>query len=89
MILHVTHGPGSNGSAYTGTPEHLATVWRKIVKTDPSARCHFFKKPGGLQCRAASGGGYCVGLYFDGAHKTRNYEYLLPALKRVEKGAAQ
>ena len=87
MILHVTFTDGANPIAYYGTPERLAKVWRSISRKDKTARCLFFSKPGGLQCRAVSGGGYAVGQYFDGAHRCKEYACLLPALKSVEKGA--
>lgn len=87
MILHVTFTDGANPVVYTGTPEELAKRWRKLDRRDKTARCLFFSKPGGLQCRAVSGGGYAVGQYFDGAHRYKEYSYLLPALKSVEKGS--
>lgn len=87
MILHVTFTDGANPIAFTGTPKELAKEWKLWEKWVPEARCLFFSKPGGLQCRAVSGGGYAVGQYFDGAHRCKKYAYLLPALKSVEKGA--
>ena len=87
MILQVTFTDGANPVAYTGTPEELAKRWRKLARREKTARCIFFSKPGGLQCRAVSGGGYAVALYFDGSHKQKQYIYLLPALKSAEKGA--
>lgn len=87
MILLVTFTDGANPVAYCGTPEHLTQTWRRISRKDNTARCLFFSNPGGMQCRAVSGGGYAVGQYFDGAHRCKEYSYLLPALKSVEKGA--
>lgn len=87
MILHITFTDGSNPVVFTGTPKELAKEWKMWEKWVPEARCLFFCKPGGLQCRAVSGGGYAVASYFDGCHKTKLYTYLLPALKSVEKGA--
>ena len=58
MILHVTFTDGANPVAYTGTPEKLAKFWRKLNRREKTARCLFFSRPGGLQCRAVSGGGY-------------------------------
>ena len=87
MILHVTFTDGANPVAYAGTPEELAKRWRKLARREKTARCLFFSKPGGLQCRAISGGGYAVAPYFDGAHRYKEYAYLLPALKSVEREA--
>ena len=87
MILHITFTDGANPITYYGTPEQLAKIWCRISRKDNTARCLFFSKPGGLQCRMISGGGYAVEQYFDGAHSCKEYAYLLPALKSVEKGA--
>lgn len=89
MILHITFADGSNPVVFTGTPEELAREWKRWEKWVPEARCLFFSKPGGLQCRAVSGGGYAVGQYFDGAHRCKEYAYLFPALKNVERGAPE
>lgn len=86
MILHITFTDGANPVAYAGTPEELAKRWRKLARLDKTARCHFFSKSDGLQCDGLYGGGYAVGQYFDGAHRCKYYEYLVPALKCVEKG---
>lgn len=86
MILVIDHGPGTNGDAYTGTPEQLAKIWRARLNRDTSAKAWAYSKPGGLQCRPVSGGGYAVARYFGGAHRVRQYTYLLPALRRVERG---
>lgn len=86
MILHITFTDGANPWVSYGEPEKLAKIWKKWAKWDKTARCHFFSKPDGLQCRARAGGGYSVGQYFDGAYCCKDYEYLLPALKCVEKG---
>lgn len=51
-----------------------------------SALAWAYSKPGGLQCRPVAGGGYAVARYFDGAHRTQHYTYLLPALRRVTRG---
>lgn len=87
MILRITLDDGGDPIVYTGTPKELAKIWKKWAKWVETARCVFFSNPDGLQCRARAGGGYSVGLYFDGAHRCKNYEYLVPALKCVEKGA--
>ena len=86
MILVISHGPGTNGDAYTGTPEQLAKMWRYHLSRNVTAKAWAFDRPGGLQCRPVAGGGYAVARYFDGAHRTQRYAYLLPALRRVAGG---
>ena len=87
MILHVTFTNGANGLVYYGTTERLAKTWKHVANTDPAARCDFFtSQTNTLHCKAVAGGGYAVGRYFDGAHKNKTYQRLLPALRAVERG---
>lgn len=87
MILHVTFTSGANPIVYYGTTERLQKAWMRISKADNTARCDFFKsRENTLHCRAVHGGGYVVGRYFDGAHKSKYYTRLAWALKAVDKG---
>lgn len=86
MILVIDHGPGTNGDAYAGTPEQLAKIWNARKKWDNGAKMRAVCHSTGLQCMAVHGGGYAVGRYFDGAHRTKFCTYLLSALKWAQKG---
>lgn len=87
MIFHITFTTGANPLVFYGPADRLCKEWKRVKRKDPTARCDFFglqKRP--LHCMMQAGNGYAVGRYFDGAHKTKHYTYLLPALKAVERG---
>lgn len=85
MILHVTFSDGSNPwVSLPGDRHTIAKQWRRWVKYHPNtarpcAMCN------GWKCLPVGGGGYAVGRYFDGAHKTYYYDRLGNALAALER----
>lgn len=57
--------------------------WEWYQATMKDARCVF--EVNGLRCMMCGGGGYAVGKYFDGAHKTHFFERLGNALNFMER----
>lgn len=91
MILHISFSDGANPWVSMNQDRHtIAKKWRRWLKNHPTTA-----KPSaiynGWKCYPIGGGGYAVGRYFDGAHKTYHYMRLgnaLAALERLGGGKA-
>lgn len=66
-----------------GSKEACRREWEWYQATVKDARCVF--EVNGLRCMMCGGGGYAVGKYFDGAHKTHFFERLGNALNFMER----
>lgn len=87
MILHIRFVDGSNPwVSFPADPKTLIKAWKRWSK-NPAARPDFMCN--GLHCLPVAGGGWAVGRYFDGAHKTRYFERLGNALRYMERSGVQ
>ena len=82
MTLHITFIDGSNPYVFYGNAKDIKKKWLEFENVS-TARPLFMC--GELKCMRICGGGWAVGRYFDGAHKTISYERLGNALNYMEK----
>ena len=84
MTLHITFVDGANPYIFYGNAKETKKKWLRFENIS-TARPLFLC--GKLKCMMVSGGGWAVGRYFDGAHKTIFYKRLGNALNYMENNA--